>query len=165
LPAADGNFNDASVSEIDLRSLGFSTVRGIAIDPASRNLFVINPVEQKLYELTQNGQIVTTRDLAPFHLKDPQALLFAPSGDQTDDSAQMSWYVADSGSTEVQSDLSPSPAAGQIVELSLSALVEPAAATFTASLIRTTNMAAISPPSPDPSGITFLPNSNTLMVV
>ena len=157
-PAADGSFNGASVSEIDLQSLGASNVRGLAIDPGSGNLFVINPDEQNLYELTQSGQVVTTRDLAPFDLKNPQAFVFAPSGDQTDDPAQMSLYMADSGSTDAQS-------LGQIVELSLATLVVPAAANSTASLIRTTDMAAISPPSPDSSGIAYLPDNNTLMVV
>src|SRR6185503_15926084 len=43
--------------------------------------------------------------------------------------------------------------------------VAAAAVTFTSSLVKTTDMSAISPPSPDPSGITYLPNSNRLMVV
>jgi uncharacterized protein YjiK len=47
-------------------------------------------------------------------------------------------------------------------------LVQPAAGeatSFTSTLVKITDMAAISPPSPDPSGITYLPNSNTLLVV
>jgi hypothetical protein len=94
-------------------------------------------------------------------------MVFAPSGDQTDDPAEISLYIADNGLLQEQTFSAPaSPeTTGQIVELSLIALVEPAVASFTASLIRTTDMAAISPPSPDPSGITYLPNSNTLLIV
>ena len=39
-----------------------------------------------------------------------------------------------------------------------------AASSVQSSLIRTTNLAAISPPSPDPSGLTYLPLSNTLLM-
>jgi sugar lactone lactonase YvrE len=157
-PRSNGSFSGASVSEVSLQSQSFSAVRGIAFDPTSGHLFLINPTGQRLYELTQSGQLTATRDLAPFSLKTPQGMVFAPSGDQTDDPAKMNLYVADSGFAEQQNS-------GQIVELSLTATVEAAATNFTSSLIRTTNMAAISPPSPDPSGITYLPTSNTLLIV
>jgi hypothetical protein len=161
-PLSDGSFNGSSFSEINLQSKGFSFLRGIAFEPFTDHLFVINPTSQELYELTLTGELAATRDLVQFSLKDPQAIVFAPSGDQTDDPAQMSLYVADSGLVEEQSTPQSN---GQIVELSLTALIEPAVASFTASLVRTTDMAAISPPSPDPSGIAYLSNSNTLLVV
>jgi sugar lactone lactonase YvrE len=166
-PLLDGNFEGASLSEINLQSYGFSSLRGIAFEPSSGHFFVNNPTDQKLYEVTSSGEFVETRDLAQFSLKGPQAIVFAPSGDQTDNPTQMSLYVADSGLVEGQNPVADpaSQSTGQIVELSFTTLVEPAAATFTASLIRTTNMAAISPPSPDPSGIAYLPNSNTLLIV
>jgi uncharacterized protein YjiK len=164
-PTADGNFNNASVSEIDLRSPGFSDIRGIAFNPTSGNLFVIDPVKEQLHEMTQSGELVATRDLAPLNLRNPQGMTFAPSGDQTDDPAQMSLYVADSGSIDGQGETAATQSMGQVVELSLTPLVEAASISFTASLVRTTNMAAASPPSPDPSGIAYLPDRNTLMVV
>jgi uncharacterized protein YjiK len=166
-PLLNGSFEGASLSEIDLQSYGFSSLQGIAFEPASGHLFVIDPTDQNLYEVTASGELVATRDLAQFRLKDPQAIVFAPSGDQTDDLAQMSLYVADRGLADGQNPVAgtSSQSTGQIVELSLTPLVEPAAVNFTASLIRTTDMAAISPPSPDPSGIAYLPNSNTLLIV
>ena len=156
-PLVNGSFEGASLSEIDLRSLGRSSLQGIAFEPSSGHFFVTDPTDQELYEVTSSGEAAATRDLAPFGLKDLQAMVFAPSGDQTDDPAQSSLYVADAGTA------SQSP--GQIVELSLTAAVEPSASTFTTSLVRTTNLAAISPPSPDPSGITYVPSSNTLVIV
>lgn len=39
-----------------------------------------------------------------------------------------------------------------------------AAIDFTSSLVNTVDLAAVSPPSPDPSGLTYLPGSNTLMM-
>lgn len=166
-PSLDGNFEGASLSEINLQSDGFSSLRGIAFEPSSGHFFVNNPAEQELYEVTSGGELASTRDLAPFGLKDPQAMVFAPSGDQTDDAAQMSLYVADSGLVEEQNP-GPNPAFvrnGQIVELSFIALAEPVEATLTASLVRTTNLGAISPPIPDPSGIAYLSNSHTLLIV
>ena len=166
-PLSDGSFEGASLSEINLQSHGFSSLRGIAFEPSSGHFFASNPTDQKLYEVTSSGELVATRDLAQFDIKEPQAIVFAPSGDQTDDPAQMSLYVADSGLVEEQNPVADpaSQSTGQIVELSLTALVEPAAATFTASLIKTTNLAAISPPIPDPSGIAYLSNSHTLLIV
>ena len=93
-------------------------------------------------------------------------MVFAPSGDRTDDPTEMSLYLADRGivSGGGQGRLSPQDgqmdvlstelnvgiqSPGQIVGLSFIPLVAPAASTFTSSLIRTTDMsgAAFSPPS------------------
>jgi sugar lactone lactonase YvrE len=166
-PLLDGGFEGAGISEINLQSYGFSSLRGIAFEPSSGHLFVNNTTDQKLYEVTSSGELSATRDLSQFGFKDIQAIVFAPSGDQTDDPAHVSLYVADSGIVDVQNSIAnASPqSTGQIVELSFTALVEPAVATFTASLVRTTNLAAISPPSPDPSGVAYLPNSHTLLIV
>jgi uncharacterized protein YjiK len=181
-PGSSGNFDAGVITVISLGTSGIVAPRGIAFDSITNHLFVIGPTEKMLYELTLSGQLVASRDLSQFNLKDTRGMVFAPSGDQTDDPAEMSLYVADSGLPEssaapiiiggVSTPIPPSP--GQIVEFSL---VQPfqvqsrsfaplavEAGTFTSSLVRTTNMAAISPPSPDPSGLAFLPNSNRLMV-
>jgi DNA-binding beta-propeller fold protein YncE len=140
---------------------------------------VLSTGEQKLYELTQAGQVLAYRDLSGFLISNPQGMTFAPSGDQTDDPAQMSLYIADSGqnleantSTQLQldstttlktsADLSTS---GQIVELSLVEPMAAAATNFTSSTVKITDMSAIDPPSPDPSGIAYIPSRNTLVIV
>jgi uncharacterized protein YjiK len=161
--SANGSFKEAGISIVSLQPSGLSSVRGIAFHPASGHLFLINPIEQTLYEITPSGELRATWDLALFNLKNPQAIVFAPSGDQTDDPAMMNLYVADSGLVNQKNLIHEQT--GQIVEFSLSAPVEPAIANFTSSLIRMTNMAAISPPSPDPSGIAYLSNTNTLLIV
>lgn len=167
-PLPDGSFEGASISGISLQSYGFSAVRGLAFDPTSGHLFVINPLERILYELTQDGELTATRDLADFDLGNPQAMVFARSGDQTDDPGQLNLYVADGGSIEQQPSASTKASvedAGRVVEFSMAAPVEASAANFSSSLIRTTNMAAISPPGPDPSGMAYLPGKNTLLIV
>ncbi len=160
-PGLDGSFDGAVISATNLQPSGLVAVRGLALDPTTSHLYLVDSVEQKLYELTQAGQVVTNRDLSQFRLDDPEAMVFAPSGDQTDDPLQLSLYLADSGDVAAQGS-------GQIVEFSLTRPMAAAAAAATASsfqssLVRTTNMAGFSPPSPDPDGLTYLPLSNTLL--
>ena len=154
-PGSDGGFADADVSSIDLAPSGATNVRGIAFDPSSGHLHV-RAQGGKLYELTTGGQTVAVRDLSGITLGTPQAMVFAPSGDLTDASDELSIYVADSGGSR--------QALGQIVELSLSAAVAPAASSFSSSLVHTVDTAAWDKPSPDPSGLAYLSGKNRIMV-
>jgi uncharacterized protein YjiK len=159
----DGSFEGAAVTVINLASSGLGLPRGLAFEPGTGNLHVTVPGEEKLVELNVGGEIIATRYLTEFGLQDPQGLVFAPSSDQTDDPSQFNLFLADSGHEDGQAT-SNYESAGQIRELSLVQPLETAAATFTSSIVRTTNLGAISPPSPDPSGITYLRGSNRLMV-
>jgi sugar lactone lactonase YvrE len=154
-PGSDGGFADADVSSIDLAPSGATNVRGIAFDPSSGHLHV-HAQGGKLYELTTGGQTVAVRDLSGITLGTPQAMVFAPSGDMTDSPDEQSIYMADSGGSD--------QALGQIVELSLTAAVAPAASSFSSSLVHTVNTAAWDKPSPDPSGLAYLPGKNRIMV-
>jgi cell division septation protein DedD len=97
------------------------------------------------------------------NFKDPQGLVFAPSGDATDDPAKMNLFLIDSG----RSARTTVPEPGRIIEFNLNSPVKvrAAASVITASLVNTVDMSTWSPPSPDPSGLTYLPNSNRLMMV
>jgi uncharacterized protein YjiK len=172
---ADGGFSGAEIMRVNLHLPGDPDLRGIAFDPASGNLHLLSPGGKMLYELTLAGELVARRDLSVFQLDNPQAIVFAPSGDQTDDPAELSLYLADSGMPPVASganlpggDLVNASNQGKIVEFSLrqalpqvSTSVE---AIFISALVRTTDMAAFSPPSPDPSGLAYLGAANTLLV-
>jgi hypothetical protein len=155
-PAPGGSLEGAVVSAVDLRATGVVAPRGMAFDPSTGHLHLFSPSDQKLVELTQAGEPVATRDLSVFHFDNPQGMVFAPSGDQTDDPAQMSLYLADSGPGAGKN--------GQIVELSFVEVAAPAASSFQSALVRTTNMAAFTPPSPDPSGLTYIPSRNSLLM-
>jgi hypothetical protein len=152
-PGPDGSFEAAVFSEVNLKASGLDSPRGLAFDPATSHLFLVTPAEQKLYELTRSGQLVATRDLSEFHVGNPQGMVFAPSGDQTDDPTQLSLYLADSG-----------PVSGRILELSLTQPAAVAASSFTSALVKTTDLSKISPPSPDPDGLVYLPLSNHLFM-
>ena len=90
------------------------------------------------------------RDLSAVGLVESQALIFAPSGDLTDDPDQMNLYISDSGS-------------GNILEL---ALTEPLQATSTAEavLVNTIQTWQFSPASPDPAGLAYLNSSDSLLM-
>jgi uncharacterized protein YjiK len=149
--------------QIDLHGLGVADLRGLAFNQRDGHLYLLSPARQALFELDATGQLLATRDLVSpdFKLIDPQAMVFAPSGDQTDDPAQLSLYIADSrlGDTWQRQ--------GHIVELSLS---EPlvsdlsAATTITPTLVHTILTSQWSSPSPDPMGGTYIPTFNRLMI-
>jgi len=150
------NLDTASVSVVDLRAVGTSNLRGLAVDPSTGHFFVVSPDEQNLYELTQTGDVEAVRDLSTFGLVNPQGMAFAPSGDQTDDPTIMSLYLADSGNPTTQT-------LGQVVELSMIPPAAPAAASFSSVLVKTTDLSLIDPPSPDATGLAYIPSSNTLV--
>ena len=168
LPAA-GCFTHAQVTQVDLHLPGGTDLRGIAFDPHYGSLHMLSPTEKMLYELTLAGELVARRDLSGFPLDNPQAIVFAPSGDQTDEPAALSLYLADRGLPSAASgaSLPGSIDPGKILEFSLTqplpqinAAIEDV---FFSALVRTTDMAAFSPPSPDPSGLTFISTANTLL--
>ncbi len=91
--------------------------RGIAIDPSTNHFHVLSPNQKRLYELDEKGNLVATRNLSGLDLTDPQALVFAPSGDSTDPANRTSLYVADSNATSggiVELSFLPYPHAAQI---------------------------------------------------
>src|SRR4030043_248194 len=126
-PGADGSIGEAVISKVDLQLPGLVDVRGIAFDPATGHLHLM--AEKLLYELSQDGQVVATRDLAEFGFRDPQGMVFAPSGDLTDDPSEISLYITDQG------DLT-APTTGKIVELSFAEVVAPAATPAEGTLIK-----------------------------
>lgn len=205
-PAANGDFENAVTTITDLSGAALVDPRGLAWHPSTGHLYLVSPASQTLVEVTPTGQVVSTRDLSPLSLSNPQALVFAPTGDLTDDPAALSLYIADAGQpVAAQSTDNPSLAetgcttaeacpntlylplviggeeqtavttaetiasavpanAGTIVELSLTAPKAAAASTFATALVRTVDLAALAPAIPDPSGLTYLANRNTLLI-
>ncbi|MEZ4711210.1 MAG: DNRLRE domain-containing protein [Caldilineaceae bacterium] len=211
VPAADGTFATASITVVDLQGLGMQDVRGIAFHPVTEYLHIISRGEAKLYEITQSGELVTTRDLAAFDLKNPMGMVFAPTGDLTDDPANLDLYITDSalpglrGNRRLQSSAYEPPTGkfvaylplvlegiggqalleaslhaeidaqivraaaagdptGAIVELTFDAAPAAAATTSAPTFVRAIEAFNWSPPSPDSSGIAYLPASNSYLV-
>lgn len=206
-PDGAGGFDRAQVAIITLPAT-ISAPRGLAWEPGEQLLYLLSPPQQTLYTLTLTGQVAAARSLADFAPDNPQAMLFAPTGDLTDDPERLSLYIADAGQPvlaaeaplEMSEAEAPCPTpdacphqlylplieggvdngattvdeatasaipqnAGTIIELSLapppSRMSPPS---FNAALIRTVDLATLSPPIPDPSGLTYLPTNDTLLV-
>ncbi len=156
-PNADGSFEEATVSRIEIPS-EINNPRGIAFNSTTGTLHISSFPQQELFEVDQQGEIVAVRDLSPLGIRQPESLVFAPSGDLTDDPNQLSLYVADSA-----------PNSGGIVELSLDEPVEASriqsfALTTNPPLVQTIDTSQFSPSSPDPAGITYLNFDNTLLI-
>jgi Cadherin-like len=151
-PAADGGLTGASVSAIALPP-GITNVQGIAFNSSTSRFQVLDPTQRKLYEISQTGGLIATRDLSGLGLKNPQSLVFAPSGDSTDNAQQLSLYVADSD-----------PTSGGIMELSLTApmIIQETSTPVVLPLVRTTDLSTF--PCPDPAGITYNPVLNQLVI-
>lgn len=147
-------------SSFSMARQGLVEPRGLAYNPVNGHLYFLSPSEQKICELTATGLLVATLDIAPFKLADPQGMVFAPSGDPTDDPSNTNLYIADTGNQGTTQK------SGQIVELALTAPVAPDATvpTVQASLVRRTDTWNYIPPSPDPAGVTYLPDSGTLLI-
>ncbi|MEM8830722.1 MAG: hypothetical protein AAGE96_15380 [Cyanobacteria bacterium P01_G01_bin.19] len=152
-PSADGSFEESTVARIEIPSK-INNPRRIAFNSNTGNLHITNFPQQELFELSQQDEIVAVRDLSTLGIRQPESLVFAPSGDLTDDPNQLSLYVADSA-----------PNSGGIAELSWVELVEAsqiqsrAAVTNNSSLVQTINTSQFLPASFSQQGLlisTFL---------
>ncbi|MEO7839325.1 MAG: hypothetical protein ABIU06_08245, partial [Anaerolineales bacterium] len=162
------------VRQLSLESLSQSELRGIAFNPNNSHLYIGSSAEQKVYELTETGERISTYDISDLDLENPATMLFAPSRDATDDPAIMDLYILDSGQNLKQVSASSTEQAnnvqmGQIVELSLQAPAAlPAGTTLLpatlVNIIDTSN-AAWSPSAPDPAGIDYWPLTGRLLIV
>ena len=167
----ESSFTDATIDVVNLSWASSMGLHGLAFDPVSGKFYTVSPSEQRLYEFTNSGEMVAFRDLFEFNLSNPQGILFAPSGDQTDNPMESSLYLADSGfpidpGTDLFSSDNSTTAGtpGKIVELSLVQPLEQINADFSSALIKTTNTSTFSKPSPDPAGLTYIKSRNRLLI-
>ena len=79
----DAASSDGKINRIALNGLGNTQFRGIAFNPKNSHLYVGVPSEQKVYEIDQNGEVVSSLDLGSLQLTTIQSLTFAPSADTT----------------------------------------------------------------------------------
>ena len=142
-------FQQPTISAIDLAPAGLSRPHGIALDPTSGHLHVLDPSAGTLNEVSQTGRLVAIRDVSEFRLRDPQGMIVAPTSDATDDVSAMAVYIA---------------TGGNITELSLAEPAAAAVATAVGSLIRITETSRFNPPSPDPSGVAYASHAGSLVI-
>ena len=118
-------------------------------------LFTYDRDTRMLLGIDRSGSIARRFDLRLVDVEAVTSLAIAPSADRTDHPSTRSLYVADTGGSTTP---------GRVVEVSLSASVAVATAAVTGSVVRTVRTSAYSPPSPDPSGIAYLPDLDRMIV-
>ena len=180
-PGPNNSLAAATISTVDLSQAGLSDVSGLAFNPTSGHLFLVNMLDQTLHEFTPTGQTISIRNLADLNLGRSQGLVFAPTGDQTDNPAAMGLYLVDTplkdepqGTFRIYLPLivrgstgggtPPVTSSGQIVELSFNRPTPPAGPVIASTLIQTIQTSQFSPPSPDPAGITYLAGIDNLLI-
>ncbi len=154
---SQASFQSANVRRVGLSGQAPGSLRGLAYNPMNGRLYSFSPGSQKLYEFSQAGQILASYNLGTLQLAGPQTLVFAPSGDATDDPSNLNLFILDGGQ---------SSGSGQIVELALNPVPAAPAVILPTTLVQTidTSINAWSPSSPDPAGVAFWPAHGTLLV-
>ncbi|MBY5161740.1 Ig-like domain-containing protein [Salsipaludibacter albus] len=145
---------DVTETSLDDTSMGDGP-DAVAVDPSTGLVNVADWSTDTVVAVDDAGAVVGTRRVEAASLVEPGAMTFAPSADATDDADATSLFVADAGTADVS---------GGVVELSLAAVVEAAAIDDVAELIRTTQLSAFSPPSPDSAGVTWLADQDRLLI-
>lgn len=92
---AGGDFSTAPITRIDISELG-SGLRGLAVHPVTGNLYVGNPANQRLYEVTSSGQLLQAHSLWSLELNGFGGFVFARSADRTDPAEVYHLLVASS---------------------------------------------------------------------
>ncbi|HSL45271.1 MAG TPA: hypothetical protein VK897_17690 [Anaerolineales bacterium] len=167
------------VTRLNLNRLGATRLQGIAVNPSNRHLYLLDAADQQLYELTQSGELLSTFDLSSLQLTNPQAIVFAPSVDRTDDPNIYNLVILDEAKTTVSKSSETSlfkfsslqsadSTSGQLVEVSLieAAALPAGTPLLPASLVKIVDISnkAWSPSSPDPAGIDYWPQMNRLLI-
>ena len=153
VPMVDGR--PRSASRIALTALGGHDLRGLALNPRDGLLYVASPDAGLVYAVDLSGEVKATYSAASLDVRDLRAMVFAASGDPTDNPAAVDLYMADAGDAT---------AGGRVVEATLTARSAVAATTVTPTLVQTLHVSQLNPPSPDPAGITYMPATDRLQV-
>jgi hypothetical protein len=170
---------EGRVTRVDLSGLGYPAMQGIAFNPSNNHIYLSDPIGRKVYEITKNGQEQSTFDLSSLNLVNPQTLLFAPSGDQTDNPNKQSLFILDGTPATVSttpeklsgvkfaSPLFAAASSGSIIELSLAARItawNDPVAYHLVHVIDTSRPVWGDPSSPDTSGVDYWPLIGGLLI-
>ncbi|HSL46393.1 MAG TPA: FG-GAP-like repeat-containing protein [Anaerolineales bacterium] len=174
-PDAAGKFDGSvaahagRITRISLNELGAAGLQGIAFNPANGNVYLLDVVGHRLYEVTQSAKKISEFDLSSLQLTEPQAIVFAPSVDRTDEPETQNLFILDEApaTTSKTSNFnfasfqSAEETSGQLVEISLAAPAALPSGTplLATTLVKTVDMSnkAWNPSSPDPAGIDYWP--------
>lgn len=144
----------ARVVRSPIQGVAGHDLRGLTGWPGSGLLFTFDQDTDRVLGLDASGRVRRELDTSSMDLRNVTGLGVAPSADPTDAPEVQHLYLADAGDASVL---------GRLVETSLASMPL-AAPTETATLVATSDTSLWSPPSPDPSGVTFVPGTDRLLV-
>ena len=125
-------------------------LRGLARDPQTGRLHTFDATAHQVLALDEDGAPVRVYDTTGLDVTDVRGLAFGPSADATDEPATQSLYLAD--------------AAGAVVEAAVDTTAVTALANVQPTSSRVVATSSYNPPSPDPSGIGYLPDQDRLLI-
>ena len=146
---------DGAVARTALRGLAGHQLVGLTRWPGRGLLFTYDRETRTLLGVHRNGSVDRRYDLRAVHLRAVTGLAIAPSADRSDHPTAKSLYVADAGSGTTP---------GRVVEVALASAFVPEGLAVSGSLVRTVATSTFSPPSPDPSGIGYLPDLDRFVI-
>ncbi|HEX5946822.1 MAG TPA: hypothetical protein VFY82_11120 [Acidimicrobiales bacterium] len=135
---------------LSLRGVGPGEFRAIAPNPVDGFVYLL---ADRLYAIDGTGTLRRTVDLRGAELRSPSDMVFAPSADTTDAADVQSLYLV---------DRDDAPGSTRLVEATLAPVAMAAGAEST--LVATSNLSTLSPPSPDSSGVAYMPSQDRLVV-
>jgi hypothetical protein len=130
-------------------------LRGLALHPETGELLTLDVTGKRLLALDGDGTVTAVHDASAVEATELRSLAVGPSGDTTDAPSTLSIYIADAGE-----DGAP----GTVLETRLEPVGLAASYTVTSSQVRTVDTSAYDPPSPDPSGVAYLPGAARLFI-
>ena len=150
VPAAMAVAEPAPVSVAGARG---HDLRGASIHPETGHLFTYDATTDQVLEV-RDDVVVAAYDATDLAVDDVRGIVVAPSADSTDHPSTLSFYVVDNGAPGNF---------GEVVEATVASDVALMAA-VTPSTVRVVDTSAYSPPSPDPSGVAYLPGADRLFI-
>ena len=161
-------FVNAGITEFNLNGMGLGDLTAITFNPLNGLLYLFDASNMTVKELSVTGELKNSYDFSKFNLKNPGAMVFAPSGNRKDAPSETNLYIVDQGS----SDAGLITEGQGLIEFSLiqEATLDPLLAevssvpTVPVFLVQTIDSSQFSPPSPDTSGITYLKSADALLI-
>jgi hypothetical protein len=108
-----GTLGDDVITSFDTAALGMRDPEDVEYDPVSGHLFLVSRNDDAIAEVTTDGTLVNTIDIAFASLVHPTGITLAPG---SDDPSETHVYVSDRGVTEA---VSPGQNDGRIFEFAI----------------------------------------------
>ena len=143
--------------QINLAPLGLGDAISVAVDPADGSYLVATESTPRLHRVSVEGDLQASYNLVDLDDERLAQMVVAPSADQTDPVTTMSVYALTEPTTDQRT--------AEVIEISLAlANPVPGVPVDGVSLVASTPTSNYSPPSPDPSGIAYVPDTNELII-